>query len=433
MTLLNDTLLGEFQSQLHAHYKKNEGSGQFQKVKAKSWDHFQELGLPSKNMEVYRYVKLRKLYSQSFLPVERKVVAKSEIDRHILPGFEKSLVVFINGHYHPELSTIVEQSGPLVALPLEKAVKTYGAFLNSHLALSMKSETDPFVSLNGALHSDGMFLYLPPNTVLEQPIQILNLIDTADASVIISPRVHIFVGAQSQMDVTILNKCVSGETYFCNQYLDLVIEKGSQVNLHQINAESPKSSWTFDALRAILKRDSTLRTISITNGSATVRNDYHVQLTGENAEASLNGLWMLKEAREAHANVLIDHQAPHCRSMQLFKGVLNDTSRSSFEGKILVRQPAQKTDAFQLNNNLLLSDRANADSKPNLEIFADDVKASHGATVGQLDREQMFYLRARGFSSDLAKRILVNGFCKEVIDLIKAKSLKEIIRIQECI
>ena len=137
---------------------------------------------------------------------------------------------------------------------------------------------------------------------------------------------------------------------------------------------------------------------------------------------------MLKEKREAHTHVIVDHQAPHCRSRQLFKGILDDLSSSSFEGKILVRQAADKTDAFQLNNNILLSDRANADSKPNLEIFAPDVKASHGATVGQLDNELLFYLKTRGFSDKAAKNILIYGFCQDVVDLVDIPSLKEAIK-----
>jgi Fe-S cluster assembly protein SufD len=132
---------------------------------------------------------------------------------------------------------------------------------------------------------------------------------------------------------------------------------------------------------------------------------------------------MLNEKRESHIHVLIDHQAPNCRSFQLYKGVVNDFSRSSFEGKILVRQAAQKTDAFQLNNNLLLSDRAHADSKPNLEIFADDVKASHGATVGQLDEEQLFYMQTRGFSKAEAQNMLVYSFSKELLDMIPIESV----------
>ena len=146
---------------------------------------------------------------------------------------------------------------------------------------------------------------------------------------------------------------------------------------------------------------------------------------GQGADAHLNGVWVLPDSKEAHVHVVMDHQKPYCHSMQLFKGVLTQTAKSSFQGKILVQQAAQKTEAYQLNNNLLLSDGAIADSKPGLEIFADDVKASHGSTVGQLDKEQLFYLKTRGFSDTEAKNCLIHGFCEEVLNLLTTPSLKE--------
>jgi Fe-S cluster assembly protein SufD len=163
--------------------------------------------------------------------------------------------------------------------------------------------------------------------------------------------------------------------------------------------------------------------VSVTDGAASVRQDFQVALKGENGEAFLNGVWMLKEKREAHVHVIVDHQAPNCHSNQMFKGVLDDNSRSSFEGKILVRSEAQKTDAYQLNNNLLLSNACLAQSKPNLEIFADDVKASHGSTVGQLNKEQLMYMRMRGIPEKEARALLVFGFMEQIIEMITIPSI----------
>jgi Fe-S cluster assembly protein SufD len=219
------------------------------------------------------------------------------------------------------------------------------------------------------------------------------------------------------------NLATSG--YFVNQVSEFVIDEGAHVHYTQVLCDEHPQAWHLDAVRATLKRDSTLKTVCVTEGSTTVRTDYKIALTGENAEALLNGVCMLSDKREAHAHIFMEHQAPFCRSFQLFKSVLNDFSRSSFEGKIMVRQAAQKTEAFQLNNNLVLNDHAHADSKPNLEIFADDVKASHGATVGQLDADQLFYMKTRGFSDAEAKNLLVYGFCEQVIEMIPLPSLRE--------
>jgi Fe-S cluster assembly protein SufD len=240
---------------------------------------------------------------------------------------------------------------------------------------------------------------------------------------LIMPRLHIFAGTQSQLALFSNKAILSGQGYCVNGVVDIAIEDDAHVRYTHVDFDEPSEVFHFEALRGYLKRNSTLKTVQATDGGLSVRHDYRVALTGENAEALLNGVWMLNGKNEAHYHVLMDHQAPLCRSMQLFKGALSAVSHSSFEGKILVRQAAQKTQAFQLNNNLLLSDRATADSKPNLEIFADDVKASHGATIGQLDEEQLFYMKTRGFDSVEAKNLLVHAFCKEVIDLITLPSL----------
>jgi Fe-S cluster assembly protein SufD len=411
-----------FQTVLEKLYEEVLKSDSLQKIRTKAWDHFLELGLPSRKSEVFRYVRLRHFYAHSYSASQSTEVTAEVLKSHIYPECQGSVIVFVNGHFSRSLSQL---SPKLVLCSLSEASRTYGTFLNNQWAKSLKEETDPFAALNTALHRDGAFLYIPPKTVLDQPIQVLHLIDTQDRPMFLMPRLHIFVGGQSQVEILSTQAILSGNSYGINQVVDFAIEEEAHVQYSQIIFDEPEDLWHFEALRAVLKRNSTLKTVNATNGSGTVRNDYRVALTGENAEALLNGIWMLKDQREAHCHVLMDHQAPYCRSLQLFKGILDDNSHSSFEGKILVRQPAQKTEAFQLNNNLLLSDRAMAESKPNLEIFADDVKASHGATVGQLDKEQLFYMKTRGFSNQEAKKFLVFGFCQEVIDKISLSSVRE--------
>jgi len=410
-----------FQETLEQQYRAVEKQDSLQGVRAKAWDHFLELGLPSRHMETYQYIKLSKLFSNEFTFSSPTV---PEIEPHILPECQNSLLVFVNGHFQSDLSRTKAIPDRVVITTLEEASKTYSALLNNHWAKSLKQETDPFAAVNAALHRDGAFLYVPPKTVVETPIQILHLIDTDKSPMMMLPRLHLFVGAQSQLEMVSTVVTESGEGWCWNGMTEIAIEEDAHVHLTQVAWDEPENSWHFDAVRATLKRNSTLKTVAVTNGSATVRNDYHVILTGENSEGMLNGVWNLQGKREAHSHVLMEHQAPNCRSMQLFKGVLNDTSRSSFEGKIYVHQAAQKTDAFQLNQNLLLSEGANADSKPNLEIFADDVKASHGATVGQLDAEQILYMKTRGISEATAKGLLVRGYCNEVLEMIRVPSLR---------
>ena len=396
-----------------------------EKIRQKSWQHFLSLGLPSRHNEVYRYIKLRHLFSQPYQLAKKKTLTFDQIKSWIYPECIQSVLVFVNGHFSVELSCLDALPEKVVVSSLEDATQTYGAFLNNHWTKSLKEETDSFASFNGALHQKGAFVYLSPKTVVEAPIQILHIVEHDDQLQLLMPRVHVFVGNHSNVRLISTQKSLTKAGYFVNQVTELILDEGAHVHHTQILCDEHPQSWHLDALRATLKRDSSLKTVCVTEGSVTVRTDYKIQLAGENAEALLNGVWMLADKREAHAHVFMDHQAPYCRSYQLFKGVLSDFSRSSFEGKIMVRQAAQKTEAFQLNNNLLLDDHAHADSKPNLEIFADDVKASHGATIGQLDLEQLFYMKTRGLSDQAAKSLLIFGYCEQVVEMITLPSLRE--------
>lgn len=396
-----------------------------QKVRGRAWDHFLEVGLPDRRTEVYRYIKLRHLFSQPYQLADELDLTQDQIQPWIYPECQQSVLVFVNGHFRPHLSNRDAIPSKVAITTLQEATKTYGAFLNNYWAKSIKEEKDSFALLNSALQRNGAFIYIPPKTIIDAPVQILHFVKSHDQPLMMVPRVNIFVGAQSQVNLISSQNLWNGQPYFVNQVAEFMLEEEAHVHYTQVLCQEHPSGWHFDALRATLKRNATIKTVAITEGGMTVRNDYRIELVGENAEALLNGMWMLNGKRESHVNVLIDHQAPYCRSYQLFKGVLNQFSRSSFEGKIMVRQAAQKTEAFQLNNNLLLSDHAHADSKPNLEIFADDVKASHGATVGQLDVDQLFYLRTRGLSDKEAKNLLIYGFSEQVIELIPIASLKK--------
>lgn len=396
-----------------------------ERMRQKAWQQFLSLGLPSRQNEVYRYIKLRQLFSHSYHLANEKALTKDKIQDWIHPECQQSYLLFINGHYVPELSCLDALPAKVIISPLQEAMTTYSSFLNNHWNQTLKEEKDAFAALNGALARKGAFLYFPPKTTVETPIQILHVVDDEDQLQMMMPRLQVFVGPHSNTRLIHTQKNLTNKGYFINQVVDCVLDEGAHVHYTQALCDEHPQAWHLDAFRAILKRNSTLKTVCVTEGSMTVRMDYKISLAGENAEALLNGVCMLENKREAHVHVLMEHQAPFCRSYQLFKSVLNDFSRSSFEGKILVQKAAQKTEAFQLNNNLILNDHAHADSKPNLEIFADDVKASHGATVGQLDLEHLFYMQTRGFSEEAAKNLLIYGFCEQVIEMMTLPSLRE--------
>lgn len=418
--------IDEFYLLLEKLYRESPKEALLSKFQEKAWERFAQIGLPSRKDDVFRYIKLRLLYKRAYEIKSAKAIDSQIIAPHIYAECQNSLLVFINGHYVEHLSRLDGLPDKCVISPLSVAMRPYGALLGNQISKSIKEEKDPFALLNLAMHGEGAFIYLPPRTQCKVPVQILHLVDS-DASVITTPRLQLFAGASSEIELFSTHLQLSSEPVCINQRIDMTLEENAHVRYIQANGQRLDDVWHFDALRATLKKASTLKSISVSNGSESVRNDYNVQLSGEGGEVQLNGLWLLKERREAHQHIFVDHQAPNCLSRQLFKGILFDQSHSSFEGKIMVRQEAQETNAFQLNNNLLLSDGASAESKPNLEIFADNVKASHGATVGQLEKEELFYLQSRGFSLHEAQKLLVYGFCQEIIHMITQPTLQKII------
>ncbi len=407
-------------------YEAVNASGSLGRLRTKSWDRFLELGLPERRDEVFRYIRPHRLYGRALQCAEASAALKSEdLTPYHYPECKGACLVLVDGKYAPELSQRKAIPEQLVVATLDKAIRTYSTFLNNHWLKTLKDEKDPFVALNGAVHSEGLFLYLAPNIVIEQPIQVLNIVTAASTDRALHPRVNIFAGKQSELTLAIKTVELGSNGYLLNSVVDAVVDEGAHVKVVADNRNLSPDVWHLEALRGQLKGNSSLKSTAVTEGAFVQRSDYRVAIHGENAETELSGLALLDEKREAHVHVLVDHQAPNCRSDQLFKNVLTDISRASFEGKILVQQAAQKTEAYQLNNNLLLSDKANADSKPNLEIFADDVKASHGATVGQLDTEQMFYLRTRGYDKHEAQNLLIRGFCQDVTDRLRLPSLAD--------
>lgn len=389
------------------------------KLRTDAWERYLKIGLPTKETEVFRYIPLRKFFAETYS------FAAPNHDAPPISTYEEcsdTTIVFVNGFYRPDLSKI-KGLGSIIALPLAEAMKTYSTFLHNQWKQELGSEKNPFTALNAAFHPAGLFLYVPPKTLQKKPIEILHIIDTDDNS-LVQPRLHLFMGKQAEATIVRTQRIVRGSRLAINGTVSIALDEAAHLHYDHTLLEEPADTWHFESLKATLKRDSRLKTVEATDGAETIRHDYHVQLNGENCEVQLNGVWMLAEKRQAHANIVIEHVAPHCRSYQMFKSALTDSARSSFEGKIYVHPDAQKTEAYQLNNNLLLSDSAMADSKPNLEIFADDVKASHGSTVGQLEPEELFYLRTRGLSDQDARNILIYGFCKEVIDMIEIPSLK---------
>lgn len=369
----------------------------------KYWDRFRELGSLSLPQEAFQYVNLANLA----LPKAAQMlcVEKICVTRHRLK------IVFIDGFFSPDHSVLPED---VICLPIDEAIRSYGVFLQNRMSRTLKEEMDPFAALNGAFQGRGVFLYVPPKKHIEEMVHIEHFFT---GPVMVSPRVMINLGKQSTLRVIQHWYTDGEEAYFANSLVDAVLDEGSDLRFKTLQMQA-QGSQLFESLRVSLKKDSSFIARVYSEGAQTARNSWKVQLLEENCQALLQGVTHLENQNQSHMHAVVEHVSPNARSRQHFKALLKDKSRSSFEGKIFVHPAAQKTESYQLSNNLLLSDQAMAYAKPNLEIFADDVKASHGATVSQLDQESLFYLRSRGLNESDAKKCLIDSFIQELSDCL---------------
>lgn len=372
------------------------------RIKTSSWKRFCAEGLPTRQKAGYRHMRLRDLYAQK----PRLTTATKQIA-------EESALHFVNGSYI-ESKHVPKQC---IIMPLSKALKTFGSYLQTRF-----EKQASFAALNAALFQEGLFIYVPPKCVLDAPLHIVHHYEGDTPFSLVAPRIHVFAGAESKCAIFLSD--VNGKTStWNNSVIDLYLEKSASIDLSVMTFQNEETFHT-EAITAHLQSESSLNVFALMDGAKAARKDFHVTLEGEKANASLKGLWLVQSKREVHVNVFMDHAAPHTYSSQQFKGALTDFGKSSFEGKIFVRENALKTEAFQANHNLILSEKALCYTQPNLEIFADDVKASHGATCGTLNKEHLFYLKTRGMEEGQAKKLLVAGFMNEMIEAIPSLEMQ---------
>jgi Fe-S cluster assembly protein SufD len=332
-------------------------------------------------------------------------------------------LVFVNGEYSEELSCICDVPPGMIAQPISQVLRERPELLEEHLAQCADSEANPFVALNTALFEDGVFVKIEEEAICERPLQIV-FVTTAQKGVrAIAPRVLIVAGAGSE--ATIAESYVSphADVYLNNAVTEVVLGPNAKVDHYKQQMESVNALHVA-TMQVMAARDAKFFSHAFAFGGRVARSDANAVMQGENCEITLNGLYLGRGEQLIDNHTVMDHAMPHCRSYESYSGILDDKSRGVFNGKIFVRLDAQKTDAKQTNRALLLSNEAEIDTKPQLEIFADDVKCTHGATIGQLDEDALFYLRARGIAEEDARDILIGAFASEVLNNVKVEALR---------
>lgn len=372
-------------------------------------------GVPVAKAEEYKFTNIGKKLEQTisnFSAAQSFEVSEELVKSSIFEGFEGDVLVFSNGKFLPNLSSKIE--GVEVSLISEKADLALGSIA--------KPEKDPFAALNQASFEDGIFISVPKKAQIEKPILLLSF-NQANEGQVIQPRVWIEAGDFAT--VTFIDQTISlGETsYFVNKVVELKGGVNTQLSYYRLQHEG-KNAIEVSNIESDIQKDARFTSVNISLSGDLVRNNLSLNLLGSNSEGNMFGIFLLNGKTHVDNHTNVDHTIPHAESHELYKGILADQSRGVFNGKIFVRQDAQKTNAFQQNNNILLSEDAIINTKPQLEIWADDVKCSHGCTVGQLDEEALFYLQARGIDKMQAKGLLLYAFAGEVLEKIQEESFR---------
>jgi Fe-S cluster assembly protein SufD len=393
-------------------------------VRSSALDRFEQLGFPTVHDEEWKYTNLATLAKQSFVPATRPEKRSIDTAGFVYPETATAHLVVVNGFLSDELSNKTGLES-VVAIDLLNAVADgrYNKIARSYLARNAGYHDKGLAALNTAFVQSGLFLLVPKNVKVETPIQVTFLTDANEPNTASFPR--LLVVAEENSSATIIEGFVAtGEQpYFTNAIAEIVVKDGARLEHYRMQRES-REAFHVSLTSAELGRGSSYDTTSINMGAKLARHDISVVMDHEGAECWVDGLYLVGANQHSDTHSVIDHKQPHCNSHQLYKGILDDNGRAVFNGKIFVREGAQKTDAMQTNKNLLLSPQARVDTKPQLEIYADDVKCAHGAAVGQIDQEELFYLEARGINPELGRSLLTYGFAEEVIGKIKLDSIR---------
>lgn len=411
----------QFQSRLNG--QKQLPAHQLRKV---ALEHVLQNRLPSAKDEEWRFTNPQPLLETPFQVADDQVGKSLTLDQlqpYLYSGFEGINLVFVNGYFMPHLSSQLEANGPIKIKPLSEAVQKDEKLL-AEIHTKEIVEYNTFSALNVAMFSDGLYLEIPSETVLEVPVNILNLGLGQKRNANNVLRNIIKIGDHSFVRLIETFLSLDDELHFTNSLTTVALGEHARMVHNKIHNEN---SSAYHVKNVLVKQQQSSQYVSnnITFGGRLVRNNIKVTLQGEFADAKLNGLYMGHGSQHQDNHTLIEHAAPNCTSHELYQGILIDKASAVFAGKILVERDAQKTDAIQSNNCLLLSDDARIDTMPQLEIYADDVKCTHGATVGQLDEEAIFYLRSRGISETRAKNFLIYSFAEQIIEQIKVDSVRD--------
>lgn len=385
---------------------------------------FCQTGFPTTRDEDWRFTNVSAIARTSFQPAGSAKLSEQDVAAFRVKGADPQLV-FVNGRFSPELSRVNNLPRGLTATSLREQIEQHPETLEKHLGKYADARRDPFCALNTAFVGDGAYVHVARGVVVESPISLLYLSTKEDGPTVTHPRNLIVAEDESQVAVIEDYASVGGESVALSNAVTELVAGESTIAQHYLIEREHLRAFNVQTLRIQQGRSANVASHSLLLGGGLVRNNVHPVLAGEGGECLINGLFLGTGRQHLDNYMHVEHAAPHCGSRQFYNGILDGQAHGVFHGRIVVHKEAQKTDAKQTNRNLLLSDDAQIDTKPQLEIYADDVKCTHGATIGQIEENALFYLQSRGISEAEARRLLLMAFAEECVERMHASAARE--------
>ena len=393
-------------------------------IRTEAIKNFENIGFPTKKNESWKYTSLKQVLDidYSIFPSENTALDYSKIKKYLIDDIDSYKIIFVDGKYSSHLSETTHEGMDICLMSSALNKPKYAAVIENYFNKAIKK--DGISDLNTAFSNEGAFIHIPKNKLVEKPIQIIHFSSGNESSLMLQPRNLIIVDENSQLQIIERHQNLTENEVLTNSVTEVFVNSKSIVDYYKIQNDNKQASL-IDTTSIVQENNSicTLHTFSF--GGKLTRNNLTFSQKGEHIESIMKGITIIEGKQHVDHNTLVNHIKPNCESHQDYKGIYDDRSTGVFNGTVVVEKEAQKTNAFQANNNILLSDKASINTKPQLEIFADDVKCSHGCTIGQLDKNALFYLKSRGIPEKEAKALLMYGFANNVMQSVKIPELKK--------
>ncbi len=385
---------------------------------------FEEKGFPSKKEEAWKYTSLNKILKEDYsvFPKQENALEYRDVKKYFIHDIDTYKIVFIDGKYSSHLSQTTHDGLDVCLMSAALSKPKYRLVIENYFNKAATKDSLP--SLNTAFSNEGAYIHIPKNKLVQKPIQIIHLSTGNESATMLQPRNLIVVGENSHVQIIERHQSLTDNPVLTNSVTEIFANKRAIIDYYKVQNDNSNASL-IDNTFIKQKRESVASVHTFAFGGKLIRNNLNFYQEGERIDSILKGVTIIGDKQHVDHNTLVHHIEPNCESHQDYKGIFGENSTGVFNGKIIVEKEAQKTNAFQANNNILISDKATINTKPQLEIFADDVKCSHGCTIGQLDESALFYMQSRGIPEKEAKALLMYAFSNNVLSSVKIPEIKQ--------